>query len=59
MVLGSRFTLNPIAIFISFIFWGWMWGIIGALLAFPILTVLKIFCDHIEGLVPIGELLGN
>ena len=59
MVLGSRFTLNPIAVFISFIFWGWMWGIIGALLAFPILTVLKILCDHIEGLAPIGELLGN
>jgi len=59
MALGSRFTLNPIAIFIAFIFWGWMWGIIGALLAFPILTVLKILCDHIEGLAPIGDLLGN
>jgi predicted PurR-regulated permease PerM len=59
MVLGLRFTLNPVVIFIWFIFWGWMWGIIGALLAFPMLTVFKILCDHIQPLAPIGEFLGR
>jgi len=55
MMLGSRFALNPIAIIIWLIFWGWMWGIIGALLAFPMLTVFKILCDHTESLSPVGK----
>jgi predicted PurR-regulated permease PerM len=59
MVLGLRFTLNPVVIFIWLIFWGWMWGIVGALLAFPMLTVFKILCDHIQPLAPIGEFLGR
>jgi predicted PurR-regulated permease PerM len=59
MVLGLRFTLNPVVIFIWLIFWGWMWGIIGAMLAFPMLTIFKILCDHIEPLAPIGEFLGR
>jgi predicted PurR-regulated permease PerM len=59
MVLGLRFALNPVVIFIWLIFWGWMWGIIGALLAFPMLTVFKILCDHIQSLEPIGEFLGR
>jgi len=59
MVLGFRFELNPVVVFIWLIFWGWMWGIIGALLAFPMLTVLKILCDHIQPLAPIGEFLGR
>lgn len=59
MVLGLRFTLNPVVIFIWLIFWGWMWGIVGAMLAFPMLTIFKILCDHIEPLSPIGEFLGR
>lgn len=59
MVLGLRFTLNPVAIFIWLIFWAWMWGIIGAMLAFPMLTIFKILCDHIRSLAPIGEFLGK
>ena len=59
MVLGLRFALNPVVIFIWFIFWGWMWGITGALLAFPMLTVFKILCDHIQPLGPIGDFLGR
>jgi predicted PurR-regulated permease PerM len=57
MVLGLRFTLNPVAIFVWLIFWGWMWGIVGAMLAFPMLTIFKIFCDHIQPLAPLGEFL--
>jgi predicted PurR-regulated permease PerM len=59
MLVGLRFALNPVAIFIWLIFWGWLWGVIGALLAVPMLTVFKILCDHIEPLVPIGEFLGK
>jgi predicted PurR-regulated permease PerM len=59
VVLGLRFTLNPVAIFIWLIFWGWMWGIVGAMLAFPMLTIFKILCDHVRPLAPIGEFLGR
>lgn len=59
MVLGLRFALNPVVIFVWFIFWGWIWGITGALLAFPMLTVFKILCDHLQPLAPIGDFLGR
>jgi predicted PurR-regulated permease PerM len=58
-VLGLRLTLNPVAIFLWLIFWGWMWGIVGVILAVPMLTVFKILCDHIPRLAPIGEFLGR
>jgi len=59
MILGRRLTLNPVVIFLGLIFWGWLWGIAGALLAVPIMMVLKIFCEHSEPLAPIGEFLGD
>lgn len=59
IILGRRLTLNPIMVFVSFLFWGWMWGISGVFLAVPILTGLKIICDDIEYLRPAGQLLGT
>ncbi len=59
MVLGRRLTLNPVVIFLALTFWGWLWGITGAILAVPIMVVFKIFCDHSEPLRPIGEFLGD
>jgi predicted PurR-regulated permease PerM len=59
MVLGRRLTLNPVVIFLALSFWGWLWGIAGAVMAVPIMVVFKIFCDHSEPLAPIGEFLGN
>jgi predicted PurR-regulated permease PerM len=59
MVLGRRLTLNPVVLFLGLTFWGWLWGIVGAVLAVPIMVVFKIFCDHIEPLAPIGEFLGE
>ena len=59
LVLGRRLTLNPVVIFLALTFWGWLWGVTGALLAVPIMVVFKIFCDHSEPLAPIGEFLGN
>ena len=59
LVMGRRLTLNPVVIFLGLSFWGWLWGIPGALLAVPLLSMFKIFCDHIEPLAPIGEFLGH
>ncbi len=58
-IIGRRMTLNPVVIFLGLTFWGWLWGIPGALLAVPMLVVFKIFCDHIEPLAPVGEFLGS
>ena len=59
LVLGRRLTLNPVVVFVALTFWGWLWGITGAVLAVPIMVVFKIFCDHSEPLRPIGEFLGD
>src|SRR5687767_9264508 len=50
---------NEVAIFIGLIFWSFVWGIWGTLLAVPILVAVKAYCDHIEDLKPVGELLGE
>jgi predicted PurR-regulated permease PerM len=50
---------NEVAIFIGLIFWSFVWGIWGTLLAVPMLVAVKAYCDHIEDLKPVGELLGD
>jgi predicted PurR-regulated permease PerM len=57
LFLGRRLTLNPVAVFLALLIWGWLWGIPGILLAVPLLATFKIFCDNIEPLAPIGEFL--
>lgn len=58
--LTSRSSrMNPVAVFVGVIFWGWLWGIWGLLLGIPIMMVAKAICDHVEDLQPIGELLGD
>ena len=59
MLLARRFTLNPIMVISSLIFWDWLWGIPGALLSTPLLAVIKIVCDHAEVLAPLGHLIGG
>jgi predicted PurR-regulated permease PerM len=59
VILGRRLTLNPVAILVGLILWWWIWGVAGAFIAVPLLAMLKIFCDHIESLAPIGEFLGD
>lgn len=58
-VLGARLALNPVVVFLSVLFWGWLWGVPGALLAVPIMATVKIFCDHVEGMAAMGEFLGK
>jgi predicted PurR-regulated permease PerM len=59
LIIGQRFALNPVMVFLSLIFWAWMWGMAGALLAVPILMTFKIFCDHIDSLTPLGKFLSR
>jgi predicted PurR-regulated permease PerM len=59
MIVGRRLTLNPIAVFLTILFWGWLWGIPGALMAVPILAVFKILCDAHKPLHSMGALLGG
>ena len=59
MILARRLTLNPVAVVAALLIWGWMWGIVGLLLAVPLLVVIKIACDQIEPLNPVGEFLGG
>lgn len=59
VVLGRRFTLNPVVIFVSLIFWTWLWGVPGALLSVPILVSVKVVCDRVPALSSVSELLAN
>jgi predicted PurR-regulated permease PerM len=56
-VMGRSLTLNPVIILLSLTFWGWMWGIVGIILAVPILAAFKIFCAHVEEMQPVAEFL--
>jgi predicted PurR-regulated permease PerM len=58
-LLAHRLTLNPVAVIIALVFWYWMWGVAGALLAVPMLATFKIICDRIERLMAIGHFLGT
>jgi predicted PurR-regulated permease PerM len=58
MLLARRFVLNPVLVIISIVFWYWMWGVAGALLAVPLLATLKIICDRIRPLAAFGHFLG-
>jgi len=57
ILLGRRFTLNPVVIFVSLIFWTWLWGVPGALLSVPILVSLKVVADRLPVLAPVSEVL--
>lgn len=51
--------MNPVAVFIGVLAWGWLWGVWGLLLGIPILMVVKAVCDRVDHLKPVGELLGT
>lgn len=58
-LIGDRLNLSPLAVLISVMFWTWLWGAIGIILAIPITASVKVICDHVESLEPIGILLGG
>ncbi len=58
-VLGDQLNLSPVVILLSLLFWGWLWGVVGALLSVPITAALKIVCENIESLQPISVMMGS
>ena len=58
-LVGRRVRLNAVAITISLLFWGWVWGGMGLVLAIPITASLRVICDHTESLKPVGRWLSG
>ena len=58
-LMSRASSMNQVAIFAGLLFWSWVWGIWGMLLAVPMMMVLKVICDHVEPLHPVGHLLGD
>ena len=58
-LMSKAAQMNPVAVFVGLLFWGWMWGIWGMLLAMPMIMIAKVIFDRIDGLKGIGELLGE
>lgn len=59
LVMGRRLMLNPVIVLLWIFFWAWLWGIPGALMAVPLLSIFKIVCDRFEPLNGLGEFIGR
>jgi predicted PurR-regulated permease PerM len=59
VLMSQAGRMNAVAVFLGLLFWGWMWGLWGMLLATPILMATKTVCERIDGLMPVAELLGE
>ena len=57
-LVGKKVHLNALAVTIALLFWGWLWGGMGFLLAIPITAAIKVVCDHVEDWQPVGRWLG-
>ncbi len=58
-ICGRMAKMNKAAVFVSLLFWGWLWGIPGMLLSIPIIVIVKVVSQHVEQLYPVAELLGE
>ena len=59
LLMGRASSMNQVAVFAGLLFWSWMWGVWGILLAVPMMMVVKVICDRVEPLHPVGHLLGD
>ena len=59
MLTGRASRMNPVAVFVGVLAWGWLWGVWGLFLGVPILLVIKAVCDRVDDLKAVGELLGD
>jgi predicted PurR-regulated permease PerM len=58
-LMGKAAKMNAITVFVGLLIWSWIWGVWGTILAVPMLAALKACCDHIDGLRPVGRLMGD
>jgi predicted PurR-regulated permease PerM len=58
-IIGRRLALDPTAVFVWLLVWGWLWGIPGVLLAGPMIACFRIICQHVDALKSIGALIGD
>ncbi|RJG20477.1 AI-2E family transporter [Massilia cavernae] len=56
---GRIAKMNPAAVFVSLLFWGWLWGMWGLLLGVPVVVMIKVVAERVEGMEVIAELLGE
>lgn len=56
---GKIAKMNPAAVFVSLLFWGWLWGVWGLLLGVPVVVILKVVAERVEGMEVVAELLGE
>jgi predicted PurR-regulated permease PerM len=59
LLVGRASSMNQVAVFAGLLFWSWLWGVWGILLAVPMMMVVKVVCDRVEPLQPVGHLLGD
>lgn len=58
-MVGKRLRLNPLVVSLALLFWGWIWGAMGLILAVPVVGASKIICDHVDSLRGLGDWLGE
>jgi predicted PurR-regulated permease PerM len=59
LLLGHRLPLNAVAIFVGLLFWSWIWGVTGAVLAVPLTVLIKVIADRVQALEPLGVILDS
>lgn len=59
VIFGRRMPLNTVAVLLSLLFWGWVWGIVGVIIAVPLTVMIQIICSHSERFRGVGIVLGN
>lgn len=59
LLMGRVASMNRVAVFVGLLFWSWAWGVWGLLLAVPMMMSMKVICDHVEDLKPVGRFLGE
>ncbi len=58
-LMGKVASMNRVAVFVGLLFWSWAWGVWGLLLAVPMMMSIKVICDHVDDLKPVGRFLGE
>ena len=59
VLMGRVASMNRVAVFVGLLFWSWAWGVWGLLLAVPMMMSIKVICDHVDDLKPVGRFLGE